>query len=57
MQYGRFAVDYEYRPCNPDRMRKERVEKADNIGNYQPLLFRLCLGHLSTIAMFRNRGG
>lgn len=28
MQYGRFAVDYEYRPYNPDRMRKERVEKA-----------------------------
>ncbi len=33
MKYGRFAVDYEYRPYNPDRTRKERVEKADNIGN------------------------
>jgi len=28
MQYGNFAVDYEYRPYNPERMRKERVARA-----------------------------
>jgi hypothetical protein len=28
MQYGRFAVDYEYRPYNPERMRNERVARA-----------------------------
>ncbi len=28
MQYGPYAVDYEYRPYNPERMRKERVERA-----------------------------
>ena len=28
MQYGPYAVDYEHRPYNPDRMRKERVERA-----------------------------
>ncbi len=28
MQYGNFAVDYEQRPYNPDRMRKERVARA-----------------------------
>ncbi|MEW5784710.1 MAG: Xaa-Pro peptidase family protein [Bacillota bacterium] len=28
MQYGSYAVDYEQRPYNPDRMRKERVERA-----------------------------
>ncbi len=28
MQYGRFAVDYEFRPYNPERMRNERVARA-----------------------------
>ncbi len=28
MQYGPYAVDYEYRPYNPERMRNERVSKA-----------------------------
>ena len=28
MQYGQFAVDYEERGYNPDRMRKARVAKA-----------------------------
>ena len=28
MQYGRFTVDYEYRPYNPERMRNERVARA-----------------------------
>ncbi len=28
MQFGQFAVDYEDRGYNPDRMRKERVAKA-----------------------------
>ena len=28
MQYGPYAVDYEHRPYNPDRMRKERVDRA-----------------------------
>ena len=28
MQYGRFAVDYEYRPYNPERMRNERIARA-----------------------------
>ena len=28
MQYGRFTVDYEYRPYNPERMRTERVARA-----------------------------
>ena len=28
MQYGPYAVDYEYRPYNPERMRNERVAKA-----------------------------
>jgi len=28
MQYGRFAVDYEYRPYDPERMRNERVARA-----------------------------
>lgn len=28
MQYGPYTVDYEYRPYNPERMRNERVAKA-----------------------------
>ena len=28
MQYGKYAVDYEYRPYNPERMRNERVARA-----------------------------
>ena len=28
MQYGPYAVDYEYRPYNPERMRNERVARA-----------------------------
>ena len=28
MQYGPYAVDYEYRPYNPERMRNERIAKA-----------------------------
>lgn len=28
MQYGPYAVDYEHRPYNPERMRRERVERA-----------------------------
>jgi len=28
MQHGPYAVDYEHRPYNPERMRKERVERA-----------------------------
>jgi len=28
MQYGPYQVDYEYRPYNPERMRKERVARA-----------------------------
>ena len=28
MQYGNYAVDYEYRPYNPERMRNERVARA-----------------------------
>ena len=27
MLYGQYAVDYEYRPYNPERMRKERWAK------------------------------
>ena len=28
MQYGPYAVDYEHRPYNPERMRNERVARA-----------------------------
>ena len=28
MQHGPYPVDYEDRPYNPDRMRRERVERA-----------------------------
>jgi len=28
MQYGQYAVDYEQRPYNPERMRKERWAKT-----------------------------
>lgn len=28
MQYGPYAVDYEHRPYNPERMRKERIARA-----------------------------
>ena len=28
MQFGPYAVDYEYRPYNPERMRNERIARA-----------------------------
>ena len=28
MTFGNFAVDYEHRPYNPERMRKERLARA-----------------------------
>ena len=28
MQHGPYAVDYEHRPYNPERMRNERVARA-----------------------------